>query len=138
MEVCLYEYLPKQAKDIRQQVFVEEQGFCQEFDDIDDIATHVLIFNKNQAVATCRYFYNSSLGSYLVGRIAVLKGMRGKKIGALLMQTAQEEITKKGKREMLVHAQIEAQEFYQKQGFLSLGKEDEEEGHPHIWMKKEW
>ena len=138
MRIEVFDALPKEARKIREEVFVNEQGFQEEFDNIDEQAKHVLIFDENIAIATCRYYYNFSLNAYLVGRIAVIKAYRGKKIGALLMQAAQAEITKMGARKMLVHAQTRAQPFYEKQGFTAFGKEDEEEGCPHIWMKKEW
>ena len=37
-----FDYLPLEAKNIRETVFVNEQGFNYEFDDIDDIATHLV------------------------------------------------------------------------------------------------
>ena len=138
MRVAIFDNLPAQARQIRQEVFVEEQGFQSEFDEVDKSATHLLIFDQDQAIATCRYYYDFSLNAYLVGRIAVIKAYRGKQIGALLMQAAQKEIDKKGKRKMLVHAQTRAQLFYEKQGFTAFGEIDDDEGCPHIWMKKEW
>ncbi len=138
MNAVIFDALPKQAREIREEVFVKEQGFKEEFDSVDEMATHVLIFDGDKAVATCRYYYDKALNATLVGRIAVLKAYRGKKIGALLMQTAQEKITQKGMRKMFVHAQTQAQPFYEKQGFIAFGEKDEEEGCPHIWMKKEW
>ena len=38
-----FDYLPQEAKDIRTEVFVNEQKFENEFDDIDDIAYHLII-----------------------------------------------------------------------------------------------
>ena len=35
-----YNFLPDEAKEIRIKVFVEEQGFKQEFDELDSICTH--------------------------------------------------------------------------------------------------
>ena len=36
MKIAIYESLPDEARQIRQTVFVEEQGFCEEFDRTDD------------------------------------------------------------------------------------------------------
>ena len=46
MEIEMYEQLPEDAKRIRMKVFMEEQGFENEFDDIDNLSIHFLIFEK--------------------------------------------------------------------------------------------
>ena len=51
-----FNYLPLEAKNIRETVFVNEQGFNYEFDDIDDIATHLVLYTDDKAAATCRFF----------------------------------------------------------------------------------
>ena len=38
METKIYNQLPDEAKEIRLEVFVKEQGFEEEFDDIDETA----------------------------------------------------------------------------------------------------
>ena len=40
MEIRSYHSLPQEAVLVRTKVFVEEQGFQNEFDDIDDSALH--------------------------------------------------------------------------------------------------
>ena len=35
------------AKIVRQRVFVEEQGFENEFDEIDDFAYHLVVYQNN-------------------------------------------------------------------------------------------
>lgn len=44
------------ARLIRQQVFVEEQGFVNEFDDIDHEAYHAVIYTGGYPIATGRLF----------------------------------------------------------------------------------
>lgn len=44
------------ARLIRQQVFVEEQGFVNEFDDIDAKAYHAVIYTGGYPIATGRLF----------------------------------------------------------------------------------
>lgn len=57
MRVELFQSIPKQAIEIRQKVFVEEQGFQNEFDDIDYTAVHFVVFNDwDKPIATCRVF----------------------------------------------------------------------------------
>ena len=38
-------------------VFIKEQGFKDEFDEIDDFAKHVLLFDGDIPVGTCRFFF---------------------------------------------------------------------------------
>ena len=48
MEVKIYNNLPDEAKEIRLEVFVKEQGFEEEFDDIDETAAHIVLFDGSQ------------------------------------------------------------------------------------------
>ncbi len=58
---------------IRQQVFVEEQGFVNEFDDIDHEAYHAVIYTGGYPIATGRLFDEN--GEAHIGRICVRKGI---------------------------------------------------------------
>ena len=51
---AFYDALPPEAAAIRQAVFVEEQGFQEEFDAIDRHALHLLLFADGQPVGTLR------------------------------------------------------------------------------------
>lgn len=57
MRVEIFQTIPQQAVEIRQKVFVDEQGFQNEFDDIDLIAVHFVLFDDlDVPIATCRVF----------------------------------------------------------------------------------
>ncbi len=43
MKFKIYDFLSADAKIIRKQVFMEEQGFKNEFDDIDNISFHIVM-----------------------------------------------------------------------------------------------
>ena len=135
MEIRIYDSLPEDARTIRIKVFVEEQGFKVEFDSVDDSATHIVAYDGATPVATCRFFIKD--GSYLLGRIAVLKEYRGKHVGAFIMQEAQVRIAALGGKRILIHAQRQARDFYVKQGYTDSGKTDYEEGCPHVWLYKD-
>lgn len=135
MEFKIYDKLPKEAMEIRVKVFVEEQGFKEEFDCVDDCATHVLAFDNGKAVATCRYFYQD--GYYSIGRIAVIKEYRGTGLGGKLLEFAKNQIEKLGGKEIRIHAQKRAEGFYKKQGYTSFGEVDYDEDCEHIWMKRQ-
>lgn len=132
MQIKIYDSLPDEARKIRTDVFVEEQGFNEEFDDTDARATHIVMFDCDKPIATCRFFLKD--GSYLLGRIAVIKEYRGKHIGAMLLQEAKKQISKVGGKRIVIHAQTRAKEFYLKQGYLDSGQNDYEEGCPHVWL----
>ena len=64
-----FDYLPQEAKDIRIEVFVNEQKFENEFDDIDDIAYHLIIWEGEKAIANARLYRDEDeKNSYKIGR----------------------------------------------------------------------
>ena len=68
------------ARLIRQSVFVEEQGFEYEFDDIDETALHLVLYDENDnPCATGRLFFDDCMK---IGRIAVMKEYRGQSLGS--------------------------------------------------------
>lgn len=56
MKFKTYEYLAEDAKMIRQRVFMQEQGFVDEFDDTDLQATQIVLYDAGKPIATCRIF----------------------------------------------------------------------------------
>lgn len=44
MQLEAYDFLPEDAKRIREAVFMKEQGFKNEFDDIDLLALHLILY----------------------------------------------------------------------------------------------
>ena len=131
-----YNKLTNEARSIREIVFVDEQGFQEEFDSVDEFAPSLVMYDNDKAVATCRYFKLENDTAYLIGRIAVLKEYRGKGLGAMIIRSAEERILKLGVSKVLIHAQCRSKEFYEKCGYECFGDIDYEEDCPHIWMKK--
>lgn len=131
IEVEKYDDLPVAAIALRTTIFVEEQGFMDEFDERDHHCWHLVFFDEGQAIGTCRYFQEDD--HYVLGRIAVMKKYRGRHIGRYIVMKAC-ELIKEG--EVILHAQLKAQPFYEKLGFHAYGKIEYEEHCPHIWMKK--
>lgn len=37
---------------------------------------------------------------------------------------------------IVVHAQVRVSPFYENQGYIQFGQIDDDEGVPHMWMKK--
>ena len=92
MHTKTYTNLPQEAKEIRIEVFMKEQGFENEFDDIDDISHHIVVFDNQKPIGTCRFFKEND--HYTIGRVAVLKEYRKQHVGKLLLESAEKEIQK--------------------------------------------
>ncbi len=137
MRISVYESLPNDSKEIRKAVFINEQGFQNEFDEIDNEAAHIVMYDKDEVpVATCRVFWDSIMNAYVLGRLAVIEEYRGKNIGSIMLKEAETYVQKKGGKTLILHAQCRAVDFYKKSGFIEFGNVEDDEGCPHIWMKK--
>ena len=135
-EIKTYHALPPEAKEIREEVFMKEQGFVNEFDDIDSIATHLVLFWEGQPAGVCRFFPTKEPGVWDFGRLAVRKAYRDKHLGSLLVQEAERQIRDQGGAKLALMAQIRVQKFYEKNGYTPFGEPCDDEGCPHIWMEK--
>lgn len=129
----IYNYLPKEALSLREEVFLVEQGFEREKDEIDDIATHLVVYDNDVTIATARLY---ATDGYVVGRICVKKGYRGRGLGGVLLATAEKIAKDKGGTTIRLHAQLRAKEFYERYGYKAYGDIEYEEWCEHIWMKK--
>lgn len=136
MEIRAYDHLSEEASAIRRAVFMEEQGFVDEFDEVDNIATHIVLLDGREAVATCRIFPGDDPGEYVVGRLAVTRGHRGSHLGARTLAAAEDEAARRGATSVVLHAQARASGFYESQGYERFGEQDLDEGCPHVWMRK--
>lgn len=129
------EKLP-QAAAIRQEVFVEEQGFHNEFDDIDRQAIHILVMDGETPVAAGRVYWEEDSKVWHIGRICVRKPWRGKELGRLVMEGLEKEARKRGAEKLMLSAQVQARGFYEKLGYSAYGEEYLDEHCPHIAMEK--
>lgn len=136
LETKIYQILPEEAIAIRKAVFVQEQGFVNEFDDIDQTAYHIVLFVEQKAVGTCRVFWNAERNSYVLGRVAVSKEYRGNEYGVSLVKAAEKLVCELKGKQLSLAAQVQAKAFYNKLGYIALEPEFLEEGCPHVWMGK--
>lgn len=137
MELRLFQDLPEEARAIRQAVFVEEQGFEEEFDDVDKTATHVVVFDGDQALGTCRFFFDAGRDSYVIGRFAMDKEARGRYIASYMMESVLDILKFMGVPKVELAAQQRVENFYKKNGFIRTDEEGfDEEGCPHVWMRQ--
>lgn len=127
--------LSEDEKMIRETVFIEEQKFKIEFDDSDDIATHIVMCLDNHPVGCCRLYKQEN--EYHIGRIAVLKPYRGKGYGEKILLEAEKIAKKMGADSISLSAQVRASGFYEKLGYKKHGEIYFDEYCEHIAMKKD-
>ncbi len=123
------------AFKVRRAVFVDEQGFFDKLDRIDDIAYHAVAYDRGKPVGCGRMFPESDK-EFHVGRIAVLKEYRSMGIGTAIMRAFEKTASDCGAEYIILSAQSRAYDFYLNLGYEFSGDEYSEEGYPHTLMKK--
>lgn len=134
MEYKNYFGLNDDIKSIRTAVFIDEQGFKNEFDEVDNTCNHIVLYDSNKPVAVCRYFKNDNI--YHIGRVAIIKDYRGKHLGNEILQITENEIKKEGGKIINVSAQVRVKNFYAKNGYKEKGDVYLDEFCEHINMEK--
>ncbi len=123
---------------IRIQVFIEEQQVpvAEEWDGLDETATHFLVIKDTQAIACARLLIDTHQGKvhFHIGRVAVLKPYRAQGIGHALIEFVLKFCRDKADHPVYLHAQTERQRFYEQLGFAARGVVFMDAGIPHITM----
>lgn len=128
--------LGEAAGAIRHQVFVEEQGIPadMEWDAADASCLHAVARNRfGRPLATGRLLEHVPSVAK-IGRMAVQRPMRGTEIGRQVLEALMAEAKTQGYREVLLHAQLSAENFYLRAGFQRRGQPFEEAGIAHVEM----
>ena len=122
---------------LRHEVFVIEQKVpaALERDEYDDGATHLVGLRGDDVIGTLRIVVNGQTAK--IGRMAVRAALRKQGVGSRLMARATEVAKQMGAREIMLHAQLTAKQFYQRLGYREDGGTFEEAGILHIAMLKE-
>ena len=126
-----------EVKEIRMSVFVDEQGFPaeSEMDEYDVRAIHCLLYNDDhKPSATARLFIDDD-GYWRIGRVAVLREMRGKQLGDLAMRMVLDKALQAGAKRFRLSSQKQAEGFYRLYGFEPTGEETDDCGVPHTEME---
>ena len=99
------------AFEIRRRVFMEEQGYTDEFDDIDDTC---IVLYKDGEPAGCTRTFPEPAGStrWAVGRVAVLPEKREGGFGRMLVEECERAAIEAGATEMCLHAQARLESWY--------------------------
>ncbi|MBT9506825.1 YbgC/FadM family acyl-CoA thioesterase [Rhodoferax sp.] len=136
IELGSWQALGPEARQVRTEVFLEEQRIPveMEWDEADESAVHAVVRNRlGVAVATGRLLQYAP-GVSRIGRMAVNRVLRGSNVGRDVLRALMQAATKRGDREVMLHAQRNAEGFYARLGFLPRGEPFEEAGIVHIEM----
>lgn len=121
------------ARVVRQEVFLIEQNVPVEleWDDMDALSLHALAYDEHGQIAgTGRLLPDGH-----IGRMAVLKTKRGKGIGSAVLTALMQAARERGKAEVMLNAQLHAEAFYARFGFVREGEIFPDAGIAHVHMR---
>ena len=124
------------ARALREEVFVVEQKIPAnlEWDAADAGAIHAVAFNRfDLPLATGRLILQHEAPAR-IGRMATSRLVRNSGVGRQVLDALIAAARSRGVRELMLHAQTSAQNFYLRAGFSPHGEVFEEAGIPHIEM----
>lgn len=137
IEIGEWPLMQASSQSVRTAVFVHEQGIApeDEWDTDDATSLHAVLFDLNgQALGNARLLQPSA-NMAKVGRMAVLRDVRGRGFGARLLQALLLEARRRGNKEVRLSAQRTAEGFYASHGFVVTGEPFDEVGIPHVEMR---
>lgn len=146
---------------VRKAVFMDEQGYENEFESLDDHSgcIHVTTHVAGEVVGCARTFPHAAEcaacddphplpsspfdaaaddeTTFVFGRLAVLPAYRHRGLGGELLGAAECAARDAGARVMKLHAQEYVRGMYEALGYVQIAEVDyEDEGQPHVWMAK--
>ena len=146
---------------VRRAVFMDEQGYEIEFDQIDEASSciHVTLYVDGQLAGCSRVFPEEleratdaeapvspacdmdegvAAGEiYIMGRVAVLPAMRRRGLVSAIVEASGACARDAGAKLIKLHAQEYVLTLYAKAGYTQIAPVDyEDEGQPHVWMAK--
>jgi predicted GNAT family N-acyltransferase len=128
-----------EALSVRHRVFVDEQQVPPSLEtddwDSDPDVVHLIALEEDTAIGTARVRFLSETTAKLE-RLAVLSTHRRQGIGQRLMEQAEQVATERGKKEMVLNAQVQALPFYHRLGYREVGDPFDDAGILHQFMSK--
>lgn len=121
---------------VREEVFMKEQGFENEFDELDSRSIHVGIYCGDEIAATGRLIVDSEKGTFTIGRVAVLPQFRHLHLGTEVMRQLEQKAKSMGAVTVQLSAQCRVRPFYEKNGYTASGEVYLDEHCEHIHMEK--
>ena len=123
-----------ELRAVRETVFVQEQQVPleEEWDALDPLCRHVIARDQyGQPIGTGRL-----TPEHKIGRMAVLAEWRGYGVGDAMLAALLEEARDQGWPVVSLHAQVSAEAFYARQGFIPHGQRFHEAGIEHQAMRR--
>ncbi|HTT12655.1 MAG TPA: GNAT family N-acetyltransferase [Burkholderiaceae bacterium] len=133
VELGPWNALRTEAIAVRHAVFVAEQLVPEdlEVDDFDPVSVHALARDVDgAAIGTGRLLPDGH-----IGRLAVLARARGRGVGSALLRALMDESRRRGNREAMLNAQVQAVPFYERYGYAAEGEPYDDAGIAHIAMR---
>ena len=149
------------AAQVRRAVFMDEQGYENEFDAIDEAPSciHVTLYADGELAGCSRMFPEelereadaeapvspacdmdkdiAAGETYIMGRVAVLPAMRRRGLASKIIEASDAAARDAGAKLIKLHAQEYVLPLYAKAGYAQIAPVDyEDEGQPHAWMAK--
>lgn len=121
------------SENIRHEVFIIEQRVPVEleWDEMDASSLHAVATDETgQAIGTARLLPDGH-----IGRMAVKLANRRTGVGSAMLAALMQEAEKRGHKAVMLSAQIQAQAFYERVGFVCESEEFMDAGIPHIHMR---
>ncbi|HEY9572040.1 MAG TPA: GNAT family N-acetyltransferase [Pusillimonas sp.] len=122
------------ATVIRHEVFVVEQHVPPELemDEHDTHCVHAVAYDEQgRALGTGRLLPDAH-----IGRMAVRSDCRGAGVGSMLLAALIEEARRRHYMEVVLSAQLHAQDFYAGHGFMPEGSTYMDAGIEHVTMRR--
>lgn len=120
---------------LRVDVFVVEQNCAYpELDerDVEPGARQLWVERAGAVAATLRLLADAD-GTARIGRVATRAHLRGSGLAAMLMREA---IALTGERDIVLNAQVYLEQWYRRFGFVRDGENYDEDGIPHVPMRR--
>ena len=134
IEVVDYAQAQDELRAVREPVFVQEQQVPleEEWDALDPLCRHVIARDESgQPIGTGRLTPERK-----IGRMAVLRDWRGKGVGDALLSALMAQAWEMGWPAISLNAQVSAEPFYARHGFVPYGPGFEEAGIQHQAMHR--
>jgi len=119
---------------LRIEVFEHEQGFKDEFDELDAASIHIIIKIEDQVIASGR-MYEEHPGIYHLGRIVVKKSFRSSGYGRVVVNQLVQHAKEIGANKCVLSSQTHACKFYEHCGFHKVGPIIYDQNQPHQMME---
>ncbi len=132
LQIGDWKILQKDARNVRAQVFIQEQKIPEimEWDDDDACSVHVVVYDNEHPIGTARLLPNGNLG-----RMAVISSYRRLGVATLMLTKLLGVAKERGDKEICISAQCAVKQFYIQHGFVQVGEEYLEVDIPHIAMR---